>query len=357
MRTTPFAVVLLAVSLLASACSGNKVEAATPEATTTTSTTAPTTTSTTRPVQVTSMLTGQRLGADVVQRPVVAVKIDNVDGRSTPQSGINAADVVYEIPVEGAITRLIAIFQASDAAPVGPVRSARTSEIGILEELNRPLFTWHGANGVLGPLVRQSMVVPRSFDDVPHLFYRDRSRRAPYNSYVHGTAEIRATAPDGATGPDTSLFTFAEGDEPPSPRAVPASTVTVRFPAPFGGNGREVTVTYEWNGDKWLRSQYGHPHVDADGVQVAVDNVIVRFTNALDSGTVDSAGSRVPTAEVVGEGEAWVFSRGTVTVGRWSKAGNTSPTSYTDQDGDPIGLTPGKTWVSLPYGKAGSSFG
>jgi hypothetical protein len=353
MRNRPLAAVLLAGSLLVSACSENKVDAATAPTPTTTKST----TTTTEGPPPRSMLTGQRLDPAVLDRPVVAVKIDNVDRVSTPQSGINAADVVYEIPVEGGITRFLALFQASDAAPVGPVRSARTSEIGLLEELDRPLFTWHGANGILGPLVRQSQVVPRSFDDVPDLFYRDRSRRAPYNSYVRGTAEVRATAPDDATAPDEPLFAFAEGDEPPSPTAVPATRVTIAFPVPFGGHGIDFSVTYEWDGQKWLRSQNGRPHVDSDGVRVAADNVIVRFTNAVDSGTVDSAGSRVPTAEVVGEGDVWVLSRGTVTTGRWRKPDNASPTEYVDGEGEPIRVSRGKTWVALPYGSAGSSFG
>ncbi len=356
MRTRSPAVAALALSILLAACGGGD-DAAT--ATTTSTTAKPTTTTTTSepaPSNL-SMLTGQPMDPELTARPVVAIKIDNVDGHSTPQVGINQADVVYEIQVEGQITRLLSIFQSSDAAPVGPVRSARGSEVGVLEELNHPLFTWHGANGILGPIVRASSVVPRSIDDIPQLFYRDHSRPAPYNSFVQGTAQIRATAPEGSTGPTQPIFDFAAPGEAPSPLAVPASTVHIRFPAPFGQGGGEAAVTYDWDGSHWLRSQKGHPHVDASGLQVAPDNVIVRFVKAVDSGTVDKAGTRVPTAQVVGEGEAWVFSQGTVTTGTWVKPDNTSPTKYLDQDGNVIKLTPGKTWISMPYSATGSSFG
>ncbi len=358
MRTRSLGVVVVALSIVLAACGGDD-DVAVPAVT---STTARVTTTSTAPPPTTavplavSALTGLPGDPAALTRPIVAVKIDNVDGHSTPQMGINQADVVYEVQVEGQITRLLSLFQSTDAAPVGPVRSARGSEVGLLEELHEPLFTWHGANGILAPIVRAASVVPRSIDDIPELFFRDHGRKAPYNSFVQGIAQIRATAPAGSSGPDHPILTFARPGAAPSPYAVPMSHVAIVFPAPFGGRGaRTPLVDYTWNGAQWLRNQKGHPHVDAAGEQVAVENVIVRFTEALDSGSVDSTGTRVPTAKVVGEGEAWVFSQGTVTVGRWIKPDNATPTRYVDQDGHDIGLTPGQTWISMPYG-GGSSF-
>ncbi len=327
------------------------------ETTTTTArrTTTTSTTTTTLP-STTSALTGEPVDDAVLARPVVAVKYDNVQGRSTPQVGIGAADVVYEIQVEGAVTRLLALFQSEDAAPVGPVRSARGSEVGLLEELNAPLFAWHGANAILRQEVRNSAIVPRSIDDVPQLYYRERGRPAPYNSFIDGTAAIRDTAPEGSTGPPEAILTFASTpDQPPSAAALPATFVDVVFTGGAGG----APVRYEWDAGlgKWRRFQGGVPHVDGDGNQLAVENVIVRFVQAVDSGTVDKAGAFVPTAVVTGEGEAWVFSQGTVTTGTWSKPDNLSRTTYRDQNGDEIVLTPGTTWISMPYTAASSGFG
>ncbi|WP_436795413.1 DUF3048 domain-containing protein [Actinospongicola halichondriae] len=319
----------------------------------TTTTTEETTTTTTEPPRTTSALTGLPVEQEVLDAPVVAVKIDNVDGKSTPQVGITAADVVYEIQVEGSVTRLLSLFQSTDAAPIGPVRSARGSEIGVLEELNNPLFTWHGENGILGPMVRAAKVQARSINEISGLFYREGGRPAPYNSFVQGSAQIRETADEGSTGPVEPIFTFAAEGESPSPLATPASSVHVQFSGGAGG----APVDYAWDGTVWKRSQKGHPHVDADGNQVAVENVIVRFVQGIDSGTRDKAGSVVPTAQVIGEGEVWVLSQGTVTKGTWKKADGVSVTQYLDADGNPIKLTPGKTWISMPYTAAGSSVG
>jgi hypothetical protein len=359
MRTHPFVALALTGSLLLAACGGDEEQAATTDSTTSTTVRATTTTTTTEVAVPVSMLTGLPLPDEWVQaRPVVAVKFDNVEGKSTPQVGIGAAEIVYEVPVEGQVTRFLALYQSVDASPIGPIRSARGSEIGLLEELNRPLFAYHGANGLLERHVRASTVVPRSFDDVPHLYYRDSARRSPYNSFALGTADFRATAPEGSTGPDQSVLHFAErGDAVPSPNAVSATSINIVFPPAFGGSsGRSTPVRFEWDGSRWVRFQAGHPHVDGDGGgQIGVDNVIIRFTAALDSGTVDQAGSRVPTAQVVGEGEAWIFSGGNVATGTWHKPDEATPTTYRDVEGNEITLTPGKTWIALPYGH-GSSF-
>ncbi len=309
-------------------------------------------TTTTEPPRTTSALTGLPAEPDVLARPVVAVKIDNVDGKSTPQVGINSADVVYEIQVEGSVTRLLSLFQSADSAPIGPVRSARGSEIGLLEELNSPLFTWHGENAILGPQVRASSIQPRSIDEIGNLFYRESGRAAPYNSFVQGSEQIRATADEGSTGPATPIFTFAVEGEAPSPLAVPASKVHIEFTGGAGG----APVDYQWDGSVWARSQKGRAHVDTGGTQVGPQNVIVRFVQAADSGTRDKAGSVVPTAQVIGEGEVWIFSQGTVTTGTWKKADGASTTEYLDADGNPIKLTPGRTWISMPYTKDRSSF-
>lgn len=345
LRAAAIAAVLV---ILVAACGGNDDDQEVTRETTSTTTTSTTTTT----VPAISPLTGLPADQEVRTRPVVAIKIDNVDGKATPQLGINEADVVYEIQVEGSVTRLLSLFQSTDVGPVGPVRSARGSEIALLEALNKPLFTWHGANAILGPQVKAAKIQARSIDEIGGVFYREPSRPAPYNSFVRGTPEIRATADEGSSGPTEPIFTFADEGEEPSPLAEPASAVDIRFTGGPGG----APVHYNWDDGLWRRSQAGHPHVDADGDQVAVENVIVRFVSAADSGTRDSAGNFVPTAQVVGEGEAWVFSQGTVTTGRWVKPDNTSPTEYLDDDGDPIKLTPGNTWISMPYTAAASSF-
>lgn len=348
----------LILALLVAACGGgdggDSLLAVDGQATTTTTTTTTTPPSTTAPEPIESKLTGLPIeDAAVRNRPVVVVKIDNAP-KAQPQIGVNQADIVYELQVEGHITRLMALFQSNDAVPVGPVRSTRASEIPLLEELNGPLFTWHGANEVMGAQVRASAIHPRSISDIPQLFYRDRSRPGPHNSFVQGTDQIRATAPEGAHGPTTPILTFATGDEAASPTAQPANQVVVNF----ASGTRQSSTSFTWDPptNKWLREQNGGPHLDVNREQVGVQNVIVRFTPSVNEG-FDSAGNPVPTAQIVGEGEAWVFTKQSVIVGTWRKPDNMTPTQYLDSAGNPVKLTPGRTWISVPYAHNGSHYG
>lgn len=356
----------LAVLLLASACGDSGAESPSTTRTTEkpTTTTQPTTTTTTQPAALgiagAAPLTGLPMNDPAVAtRKAVVVKIDNVDGKSRPQVGINSADLVYEIQVEGGVTRFMSVFQSEEAAPVGPVRSARGSEIPALEELNLPIFVWHGANDILKVDVRSAAIIRGSIDDIPGVFYRERTRPSPYNSFVRHTADVRAAAgqTEGAPPP---LFWYRTSEEGMNPHAVPASSVSVRWPAPFGGSANAGEAPSTWNWDaaagEWKRSQMGTPHVDSNGQQIGVANVIVRFVTAVDSGTIDKAGSRVPTAQLTGEGEAWVFTGGKVIVGRWIKPDGPTPTRYVDAAGSDIRLAPGQTWISLPYGP-GSTYG
>ena len=74
----------------------------------------------------------------------MAVKVENLpDAR--PQFGLDKADIVFEEPVEGGITRFIAVFQCHTAARIEPVRSARLVDAQILEPLGRILFAYSGA--------------------------------------------------------------------------------------------------------------------------------------------------------------------------------------------------------------------
>src|SRR3954447_45052 len=152
-----FTVVVVALALLA-ACGGGSKKAAT-----TTTTTTPLATTTTAPPPVYPLTGWPATVLAILKRPPWVVKIDNADGSGNnsarPQIGINQADVVYEEMVEGSVTRLAAVFQSDDSDPVGPVRSARTTDIAVFAPLNRPLYAWSGANADFAELIRGSNLV------------------------------------------------------------------------------------------------------------------------------------------------------------------------------------------------------
>jgi hypothetical protein len=305
--------------------------------------------STTAAPPPTCPLTGTRASdAAALERPALVVKIDNVEPKARPQVGIRQADVVYEERVEGSVTRFMAVYQCTDASPIGPVRSARSSDIPLFSQLNRPLFAWSGANDIFARMVRDANIVDVGHDAASDQYYRERSRPAPHNLFIQGyTRMLAAHAPDGSK-PPPALFTFRKANEEVG--GEPAKGVHIVF----GTTAGNAPVDWMWNGKAWTRSQSGRPHVDGASRQIEAQNVIVQFVDYKPSQARDQQGNPVPEASLVGEGDAWILTGGHLIQGRWKKAAVDAVTQYTSRLGRPINLTPGRTWVALPPGGSAS---
>ncbi|MEM8905534.1 MAG: DUF3048 domain-containing protein [Actinomycetota bacterium] len=307
------------------------------ESTTTTDATDPTTASVVEVAGPVAPLTGlpDEAGLD---RPALAVKIDNHPQNARPQVGINQADLVIEETVEGNITRLIAVFHTETPDPIGPVRSARTQDVVILANLGNPLFANSGGNaGTMSAVRNSDDLVNANVDQIPGAFYREaRPRFAPHNLFANTTV-IYENASD-LSGRPAPLFDFlAAGDGPPE-WATPATGVDLAY------GGIDVNYTWDDSAEGWARLQSGTPHVDGDEVQVAPANVVVLETEYGRS----SADPGSPEARVTGTGTAWVFTQGTVQQGTWERETPQDVATLTSDSGEPMVLTPGHTWIALP---------
>ena len=171
-------------------------------AATTTTTAAPTTTTTAGPPCPLSGVPAP--GGAVPQRPALAVKVDNYP-TARPQSGLDKADIVFEEPVEGGITRLVAVFQCQNADLVGPVRSARAPDVGIVDQLSHPLFVHVGGINPVVALVAAADDVNLDLGYHGSVIIRPPGRYPPYNTYL-STAGGWGLVP-GDTTPPAPLFT------------------------------------------------------------------------------------------------------------------------------------------------------
>lgn len=285
----------------------------------------------------------------VPRRAALAVKLDDTE-RGRPQAGLTQADVVFEELVEGGLTRLLAVYQSQDPDTVGPVRSARSTDLFILAELGRPLFAWSGANPTFAAAVEAADIIDVGARAAPEAYRRASDRRAPYNLFA-APESLRAAAAGeaGASTPPAALFAYRA---PGTSLSGPGVGVVVGFrTTPSGALTTDIEWTWDAPSASWLRTQNGTPHLDSGGAPVRTANVIVRVTPYRDSGVRDSVGAVVPEAEAVGEGDAWLLSDGRAQTGRWHKPSADAPTTYTDAAGTPLRLTPGTTWVEvLPPG-------
>jgi hypothetical protein len=345
---------VVALGLLIAACS----PAAEPTTTTSTSstTTSTTTTTTTPPTTTTtfpsdlSPLTGLPLeDPELGQRRVLAVKIDNHPS-ALPQAGMEEADVVIEMLVEG-ITRFLTLWLESDSEFLGPMRSGRPTDATILAGLNHPTFARSGAQNWV-----QSFIAARSIHQIGEIggnaTFRISSRSSPHNLFVNTVALRAASDARGhADDPPGPLWPFG-----PMPAAAdPASSVRIDF----SGN----IVGWEWDDEEglWLRTAYGRDSTwtTRDGTTgrfafpVLVVMTVEQYTASPPPGT---RGTSVPASRTVGSGSAMVFADGKVVEGTWERTDEKSWFVLTDASGNQIEVPPGQLWMSMVPTRGGVTY-
>ncbi len=280
-----------------------------------------------------SVLTG-RDNPNGNNRAALAVKIDNAV-RARPQSAINDADIVYVELVEGGQTRYAAVFHSEEPGTVGPVRSMRTTDLNLLRPLNSPLFASSGANQITTSAVNASSLVNISAaTGAGGAYFRSSGRSAPHNLFSTTDGLRRAGGSAGGAPPELFNIRRPGTDLPNASESV--GGVRVQYPS--------TGVVYDWNGSGWERTQDGIATVDSGGVRTAPETVIVRFTTY----GVSPADAASPEANVVGSGAAWIFTEGRLIRGSWSQSGPSAVTQFSDENGNPVELLPGRVWVELP---------
>ena len=264
---------------------------------------------------------------------VIAVKIDNVGAAQTQQTGLNSADLVYVIQVEGGLSRYLAVFNSSSApGRVGPVRSARQTDIPLLGSFGRVGLVYSGAISGLLPDLAAANLVNISPRQAPNLF----SNGGSSPTYVT-PADVFAADPGLARTQDVGL---RFGAAPAGGQA--ASSASARMPA--------ASFTFTASGNRWLVTVDGRQATTTDQGPTATDNVIIQHVSVVPGKYTDyNAGH--PDNEVfsqtTGQGAADFYRDGKVWHGQWSKPSDGAPTSYTIAGGGPMLLTPGRTWIVL----------
>jgi hypothetical protein len=282
-------------------------------------------------------------------RPPVAVMLDNLPGGSRPQIGIDRADLVYELLVEGGITRFMAIYLREDADWIEPVRSARTPSVLVAREVGAVL-AHAGAAEAAGDAdaswhMRELGVPHIDYDADRRPFWLDRRRSAPHN-VVTSTGSIRARSAEwGVTGPSGAASWLFKDDHAETNAASGTARVVsynfaLRIPA-------QPAFAADWFYDEgtnsYVRSMAGIPHVDGrSGARLSAKNVVLQLAPAK----IASREGHV-VYEQIGEGQAYVFTDGRVLDAVWTKGSPEERTRFWDRDGTEIQFNRGRTWVAL----------
>lgn len=258
-----------------------------------------------------------------------------------PQSGLSAASLVYEIIVEGGITRLMAVYAGEHSNVVGPVRSARDTYLEFASELNCAYTHAGGSYTAMEALSRFDM---RDIDGLREgkWFWRDSSKVSPHNLFT-STDNLYTAITDGHSWTEETTFDMWNFVDELSKDTIGASETANEVNIEFGGS-YNVNYTYNTTEGYYVRKNAGVDHIDAvTGTILTTRNIVIQ---TVPPGELIEGKGRI-NFSVTGEGDAYIFRNGILTKGRWSKPDRLSRTQYMDLEGNHIEFVRGNTWVEI----------
>lgn len=281
----------------------------------------------------TSPLSGRKGG---VGTPVLVVKLDNTRN-AQPHRNLNAADIVYVEPVEWGLTRLAAVYSTDIPEEVGPVRSARVSDIELFAPYGPIAFVYSGAQTRLEPKLFGAPWTPVSEENDSVGFHREYGRPAPYDLMAEPQVILDAVGPVAVSQDMGLVF-----DNKPVPGGQRAKVVTARWP--------ESQMEFRWNRkagayEVWLNG-YQERDTAKPGVQRA-STVVVQYVKEVDSKYGDKFGGVTPRSITVGSGKGLVLRDGRSHTVTWERSSAEEPTKYLDADGEAFAFDPGQVWILL----------
>ncbi|MBU1747371.1 MAG: DUF3048 domain-containing protein [Chloroflexi bacterium] len=292
-------------------------------------------------------LTGLPIDPGLLQRRPIAVKIEN-SAYGRPQSGLDKADVVYESLAEEGVTRFCAIFYSQAPTTVGPVRSARPSDIEILPQYQAAL-AYSGCSVPVKKMLNESPDIPL----VGQIQSYDPYRRIPrpgiesYHTLYGSVPKIREMMVRKGYETPVSLggWQFAN-----PPIAITSPTSVAHVDIPFSGWSR-LSYRYDARLGAYRRWFNDKVHWDRESEQqYAPENVIVQFADVKDGPYVrytGGGGAYLLLQNLTGEGRCIVLRGGAVTYGKWVRSERNGMTRWLDDSGQPILLNPGRTWIAV----------
>lgn len=279
-------------------------------------------------------LDGVKVKPELADLVPYSVMIENyIEAR--PLAGTSKANLVFEIPVEGGITRLMAFFDASSTVDkIGPIRSARPYFVDLAKSMEAVYTHVGGSPEALNKIA--GLMGFRNLDEMANgqYFWRTTDRSAPHNVYSSTSQLNRAV--QGKKWQAGNYKSWAYDDQTASTTV--KSILEIKIP--YGGN-YSVTWKYDAAKDMYQRYLAGRADKDADGNLVYAKNILLIYTEER---VLDEVGRL--SVRTTGEGKATLFRNGTDITGLWSRDA-TQFIKFQTSDGKDIAFARGTTWVEF----------
>ncbi len=271
--------------------------------------------------------------------PVLVVKIDDtVDAH--PQIGLEDADIIYIEQVEGGTTRLAAIFSSRIPTRIGPVRSARISDIELLAQYGRVAFAYSGAQKKLLPVIASANLQDLGAQaQSPIIYSTDPKRRQPFAMVLRADLLMQKVVEKGYQITQSKNMGWQFGEAPAG--GAPIISVKVLWPT------NSYTATWSKAQKRWHLSRNGNLSVAESGKVLGATTLVIQSVLITPSIYYDEVGGVTPFSATIGSGSGYILRDGRSFKAKWSRISPADGTRWTLADGGEINFAPGQIWVAL----------
>jgi len=278
-------------------------------------------------------------GREGINGPVLAVKIDDTNP-AHPQIGIEDADIVYIEQVESGLTRLLAIYSSRIPQRIGPVRSARISDIDILSQYGNVAFAYSGAQSKLLPIISQANLLDLGAQrQSPTIYTTDPNRNQPYAMVLRADLLMARIVEQEYAIDSARSVGFIFGDEPKG--GLLTDEVVIDWPS------ATYKATWTSSQKRWVLSHNGRINSAESGIILGPTTLVIQIVSITPSEFGDKFGGVTPFSETIGQGKAYVLRNGKRFEGIWNRKDASSGTTFSLANGEQIKFAPGQVWVAL----------
>jgi len=273
-------------------------------------------------------------------KQILVVKIDDTNS-AHPQIGIEDADLVYVEQVEGGLTRLAAIYTSKLPPLIGPIRSARISDIELLAQFGRVGFAYSGAQSKMRPVIAEANLENLSAErNPPSIYGKDPNRIGPVDMILKPELLLeRANANPKIRIETATASVFAFGDAPKG--ETNTAIAKIKWPS------AKYELRWDSANEKWLIYFNEKPNMAANGEHLYADTAIIQIVSITPSIYGDKFGEITPFSKTTGSGKAVMLRDGFSYQISWQRNLETDVTTWKSEDGGVANFKPGRTWIFL----------
>ena len=273
-------------------------------------------------------------------KQILVVKIDDTNA-AHPQIGVESADVVYVEQVEGGLTRLAAIYTSKLPPLIGPIRSARISDIELLAQFGRVGFAYSGAQSKMRPVIAAANLENLSAErNPPSIYGKDPNRPGPVDMILKPDLLLeRANANPKIRIETATASVFPFGDAPKG--ETNTAIAKIKWPS------AKYELRWDSTNEKWLIYFNEKPNMAANGEQLYADTAIIQIVSITPSIYGDKFGEITPFSKTTGSGKAVMLRDGLSYQISWQRNLETDLTTWKSEDGGVANFKPGRTWIFL----------